>query len=1020
MIARLLLGVLSVMFFSNAVSASSPSHPGASTSFTAAAHIDSLRRVLGIASHLQLEWRTSMNGVDTFKLVDNFNRSFIGEDWAYDSRYWEIINGELVLNANATSEWRYLATFKPISNSGDRQIYSVSYRWGRKADSVGIGEGAHALMIDKPSKDGSGYWLWRRTNQKSVWLYAIKNGIWEYLPGQSKEYDRAGSHTPLPKAGDVINAFIRNEPAAVFFDYYINGKWDATLEDTSKEFAKNTVWYAGVFIHGQNLNNQIDDFTVTWLGRDAVPPAQVTNLRVLDSTQNSIKLEWTMTGDNQFDGLADHLEIRYSTSPITAANFAAATLAANIPPPGAPGATQQFNVTGLQLSTKYYFALRVHDESGNVSLLSNVAQGNTKAQSVAQQLRLVAGCGQTATVGQALAAPVVVEVLDQYGLGFKGKAVKFVVTNGGGKVQNKDSVSVNSDSNGRAAIVWTMGALPGANQLTIRCPGLSGSPLACQATASTGTPANIRLEQDSSALLPINTIADLPALKVEDAHGNAVAGTAVKYTLALGGGSFVNGAPPDGKTLTVVTDALGVARASFTSSPAYGDTSKIMMALPANAALQTSLHVIAAAPDTLLAVSGDQQTALTGAVLPQSLKVRILDEAGAPAKDYPITFTVTAGGGTIGSGVTKLDMKTDDQGFAQTTFKLGPNAGVQRVQAVAKFRNVNLTNSPFVFRATATVAQASLSLSTLWADPASGALADSVSAVTVTVSIRDEFDNALPGKTVRLKVSGKKNYIMQPAAPTDANGEATAEIRSTFAELKTIKAVIMPENLALDDSVKIRFLAIAATSMRAESGDKQTAKPNERLAEPVIVKLLDKFGNPPKPTSVVFNVTAGGGKIVGPFVVSSDNQGLARVVWQVGPTAGENKLEARVEGLQGSPVKFTATANDPTAVDEKDVALPFAFALHQNAPNPFNPETNIHFELAEAADVTMQLFDLNGRSIGEILRAHLPPGTHAVKWNGRDGFGRQLDSGVYLYRLHARYGRSQKEFVATRKLTLLK
>lgn len=1011
---RLLLGILHMAVLA-ATGFASSSSSGRRT------HVDSLRQALGLSADAQLEWRTSANGMDTLKLVDNFTRNYIGDTWDYDSRYWEIKDGELVLNAAADNEWRYLATFKPIFNHGNRQIVSVSYRWGKKADAEGIGEGAHALMLDKPTKNASGYWLWRRTNQERVYFYALKDGQWEYTPGQTKAYQEVQSHVPLPKAGDLIEVLVRNEPASVFFDYFINGRWDATVQDTSKEFARNVEWYAGVFIHGRWLNNQVDDFTVKWLERDAIEPGRVNDLRSLDSTKSSVKLEWTMTGDNQREGKADHLEIRYATFPITALNFSNAMLAANLPPPAMPGVKQQFTVTGLQLSTQYYFALRVHDEAGNASLLSNLAKCNTKAESIAQTLRLVSGCDQSAAAGHALPNPVVVEVLDQYGLGFKGKSVKFVVTSGAGKLQsNKDSVAIATGTNGRAAVTWTLGSAPGVNQMAIRSADLSGSPLSCKATASTGAPAHIALEPNFPNPHPINTTTNLPALKVTDAQGNALPGLLVQYQLANGGGSFVNGQPPDQKLFSGVTDAMGVARASFNTSADYGDTSKIMIELPANNTLKESLAVIAAAPETLLAVSGDKQSALAGETLPQPLKVRVLDATGAPAKQYAVSFNVIAGGGAIGNGAAQLEVKTNEQGYAQTSLQLGASAGANQVRVTVKFKNAHLANSPFVFTAAAVVGKPSATLSTMAISPASGVPADSVSAATVTISVRNEFDAAMPNRMVRLEVSGKKNYL-EPIAPTNAEGETVVKLRSTFAELKTIKAFVLPENLALDDSVKIRFLTLAATRMRKASGDTQTAQINTRLKDSLVVQLLDKLGNAPKATSVIFSVLSGGGKILGPFVVTSDGRGFARVAWQLGPTPGTNKLEARVSGLLGSPLVFTAIGEPVSAVEEQeDETAPRAFALYQNSPNPFNPETDIHFELAEAAEVTLELFDLNGRAVEKILQARLAPGKHTVRWNAKDERGRQLDSGVYLYRLHARYGRSQKEFVATKKLTLLK
>lgn len=1017
MCRRLLFGVLNTLLTVTAVFASSPSKTARDQN---AAHVDSLRRTLGLSADVTLQWQTSTNGVDTLKLVDNFNRSYLGDTWSYDARYWEIKDGELVLNANATQEWRYLATFVPIFNNGDRQIISVSYRWGKKADAVGIGEGAHALMLDKPTKDASGYWLWRRTNQERVFLYAIKDGQWEYWPDSSKAYEIKQSHTPLPKAGDVINAVIRNELSAVYFDYYINGRWDATLQDTSREFGKNVQWYTGVFIHGQQLNNQVDDFTVKWIQRDAVEPGRVTDLRAIDSTKNSVKLEWTMTGDNQLQGKADHLEIRYSTAPITQRNFSAATLAANLPAPALPGVKQQFVVTGLQLSTKYYFAMRVHDEADNASLVSNVAKANTKAESIAQELKLVSGCDQAGNVGQALPNKIVALVLDQYGLGLKGRAVKFVVTLGGGKVQDKDSVSVNTDVNGQAAITWKLGPAPGVNKIAIRSAVISGSPLQCQAQALNGGPAKIELASWPNNLYPINTTTALPAVKVLDAFGNGVPNHDVQYKVAIGGGTFVNGQPPDLKLLTGKTDANGVINASFNTSAAYGDTSKIMIELPTNAGLQTSLRVIAAAPESLLAVSGNQQSARVGETLPQPLRVRVLDATGAPAKQYAVTFNVIAGGGKIGNDVTQLETKTDQQGYAQTTLKLGANAGLNQVRVIAKFKNVALKNAPFTFNATAFVVKPSATLSTISISPASGVPADSVSVATVLLTIRDEHDALMSGKTVRLQIFGSENYIEQPILPTDAHGETSIKLRSTFAEWKTIKAFIMPENIALKDSVKIRFLQLAATRMRKAGGDTQTAEINKRLKDSVSVQLLDKLGNVPKATSVIFKVIDGDGKILGPFVVTTNSKGFARVAWQLGPRIGSNKLEASVAGLQGSPLIFTATGEPVSSVEENNAGQPQTFALFQNTPNPFNPETDIHFELAEAAEVTIALFDLTGRAVGTILQTNLGAGKHAVRWNGKDEQGRALDSGVYLYRMHARYGRSHKEFVATKKLTLLK
>ena len=73
-----------------------------------------------------------------------------------------------------------------------------------------------------------------------------------------------------------------------------------------------------------------------------------------------------------------------------------------------------------------------------------------------------------------------------------------------------------------------------------------------------------------------------------------------------------------------------------------------------------------------------------------------------------------------------------------------------------------------------------------------------------------------------------------------------------------------------------------------------------------------------------------------------------------------------------------------------------------NAPNPFNPRTEIRFELARDAAATLAIFDLRGREVRRLLDGEtLPAGRHAATWDGRDGSGRAVSSGLYLYRFSA-------------------
>ena len=75
--------------------------------------------------------------------------------------------------------------------------------------------------------------------------------------------------------------------------------------------------------------------------------------------------------------------------------------------------------------------------------------------------------------------------------------------------------------------------------------------------------------------------------------------------------------------------------------------------------------------------------------------------------------------------------------------------------------------------------------------------------------------------------------------------------------------------------------------------------------------------------------------------------------------------------------------------------------LYPNAPNPFAGSTDIRFELTEQVHVTLTIYNLLGRKIRILVDDTHGPGRYARTWNGIDGDGRAVPSGVYLYRMTA-------------------
>jgi hypothetical protein len=107
---------------------------------------------------------------------------------------------------------------------------------------------------------------------------------------------------------------------------------------------------------------------------------------------------------------------------------------------------------------------------------------------------------------------------------------------------------------------------------------------------------------------------------------------------------------------------------------------------------------------------------------------------------------------------------------------------------------------------------------------------------------------------------------------------------------------------------------------------------------------------------------------------------------------------------------------EPLLDEVTDAALPPASrVLVENYPNPFNPSTEIRFNLSAAGSVELTIFDLSGRQMRSLYPGTvLDAGEHRVLWNGRSDEGQALSSGIYLASLATDEGRT------TRKMILLK
>ena len=115
---------------------------------------------------------------------------------------------------------------------------------------------------------------------------------------------------------------------------------------------------------------------------------------------------------------------------------------------------------------------------------------------------------------------------------------------------------------------------------------------------------------------------------------------------------------------------------------------------------------------------------------------------------------------------------------------------------------------------------------------------------------------------------------------------------------------------------------------------------------------------------------------------------------------------AGLHHLPLSQLKFSATA---AVAKEEAKSVPREFVLNQNYPNPFNATTTFTFSVVETRNVSLRIYDIQGREIETIIDKELQPDNYSFPWNARS-----YASGTYFFRLIA------GSFISTKKLVLLK
>ena len=162
------------------------------------------------------------------------------------------------------------------------------------------------------------------------------------------------------------------------------------------------------------------------------------------------------------------------------------------------------------------------------------------------------------------------------------------------------------------------------------------------------------------------------------------------------------------------------------------------------------------------------------------------------------------------------------------------------------------------------------------------------------------------------------------------------------------------------------------------------------------------------------------------FLRNIDRNGLDLSLAMLGNgvsfNGGGELLRVTLDGTRNNLCVVEVSArnifNDPMAFTLGGISsvpdIPLAYHLSGNYPNPFNPATEIVFELPERQLVELVVYGVDGRRVATLKNELLPAGRHTVVWTGRDDAGERLASGIYFCRLRAGV------FSETLKMTLIK
>jgi trimeric autotransporter adhesin len=523
------------------------------------------------------------------------------------------------------------------------------------------------------------------------------------------------------------------------------------------------------------------------------------------------------------------------------------------------------------------------------SLTSSVSTPFTITSGTPRQVSVHSGSGQSTMVATPFGAAMVAYVRDNTSP-LAGVTVTFTAPASGPSgtfAGNALTAIAVTDSNGLAtAPSFAANTIAGTYNVTASVGSLT--PASFALTNTPGSAAKLAFtQQPSASSVAGQPFASQPRVAVQDQYGNLVTSATNPVTLALTSGTGTPGA-----VLACATNPLAAQGgvAAFTGcnvnlvGSGYTLTASSGQLTPA---VSGAFAITAAAPASIVIVSGSEQSATVNTAFGQPLVARVADAFGNVVSGASVTFTAPAAGasGTFPGGGRTVTIVTDASGLATSpTFTANTVAGAYAVTAAATGTNsisFGLTNTPGPATKLAFVQQ-----------PSSPTVAGQAFGTQPQVAIQDQYGNLVTTATtsVSLAVTGGGATLSCASNPTAANAGVATFASCTMTKAGSYTLTASGGSLSVAVSASFTITAAAPATIAVVSGSGQTTVVNTDFAQRLVALVSDAYGNPVGGATVTF---------------SAPTQGDASGTFKVGSGSPSASVQTAATGVATSPV-FTA------------------------------------------------------------------------------------------------------------------